>query len=133
MTNEKREQLIAAARRARAAAYAPYSGFAVGAALLAEDGRIYTGCNVENAAYSPTLCAERVALGTAIAAGIRRFTALAVIGGHGDREEDCSPCGVCRETLSEFAADDFCFLFQSGGRITEMPISDLLPIRFKLE
>ena len=133
MTSEKREVLLAAAREAQGAAYAPYSGFAVGAALLAEDGRIFTGCNVENAAYSPTLCAERVALGAAVAAGVRRFTAIAVVGGHGDTEEDCSPCGVCRETLSEFTDDAFRFLFRQNGEIVEMPISELLPARFKLK
>ena len=131
--NENKERLITAARRARAAAYAPYSGFRVGAALLTEDGRIFTGCNVENAAYSPTLCAERVALGAAVAAGARRFAAVAVIGGHGDTEADCAPCGVCRESLSEFATDDFRFLFQKDGRLIEMTISELLPARFKLK
>ncbi len=133
MTNKKREELLAAARRARAAAYAPYSGFTVGAALLTEDGRIYSGCNVENAAYSPTLCAERVALGAAIAAGDRRFTALAVIGGHGEREEDCSPCGVCRQTLSEFSDGDLVFLFHHGGALVEQPLSALLPAGFKIQ
>ncbi len=133
MTNETRARLFEAAEKARAAAYAPYSGFTVGAALLAEDGRLFTGCNVESAAFSPTLCAERVALGAAVAAGARRFLAIAVVGGHGEHREDCTPCGVCRETLSEFADDGFLFLFESGGERCEMPMSDLLPRRFKLK
>ena len=130
--NEVREKLLSAARRARSAAYAPYSGFTVGAAILAEDGRIFCGCNVENAAYSPTLCAERVALGAAVLAGVRRITAIAVLGGHGESEEDCSPCGVCRQSLSEFSEGDPILYFRHGGEMVETPLSSLLPFSFKL-
>jgi cytidine deaminase len=96
--HEDREELLRKAAEAARQAYAPYSRFPVGAALLAEDGRIFTGCNVENASYGLTNCAERVAVGAAVAAGCRRFAALAVaVRGGG------SPCGACRQVLHEFA------------------------------
>lgn len=123
--------LLRAAREARRMAYAPYSGFSVGAALLAEDGRLFVGCNVENAAYSPCLCAERVALGAAIAAGAGRFAAIAVVGGHGEEEEPCSPCGVCRQTLAEFG-DMTVFFFGDTG-IEERSLAELLPYGFQLK
>jgi cytidine deaminase len=94
--------LLERARSAQSAAYAPYSGFRVGAALLAADGRIFVGANVENAAYSPSICAERVALPAAVVAGVRQFSGLAVVG---DGPGPCTPCGVCRQVLFEFAPD----------------------------
>ncbi len=99
-------ELLRLAAQARANAYAPYSRFRVGAALLCEDGAVFTGCNVENAAFSPGICAERAALAGAVSAGVRRFVTLAVVGG---AEESggarcCPPCGVCRQTLREFGA-----------------------------
>ena len=99
MDENEVEKLIAAAQEARLRAYCPYSGFAVGAALLGEDGEIYQGCNVENAAYPATNCAERTALFTAVAAGCRRFRAIAVVGGPQgqDAQEICPPCGLCRQ------------------------------------
>jgi cytidine deaminase len=96
------EELVGRARDAQARAYAPYSGFRVGAALLTGSGRVYVGANVENAAYSPSICAERVALPAAVVAGEREFTALAVVG---DGPGPCTPCGVCRQVLFEFAPD----------------------------
>lgn len=95
--------LLARARQARANAYAPYSRFSVGAALLAADGRVFTGCNVENASYGLTNCAERVAIGTAVTEGAREFVAIAVTG-----PEDataCAPCGACRQVLYEFGPE----------------------------
>ncbi|MBW3572644.1 MAG: cytidine deaminase [Gemmatimonadetes bacterium] len=95
--------LLARARQARANAYAPYSRFPVGAALLAADGRVFTGCNVENASYGLGNCAERVAIGKAVSEGAREFAAIAVTG-----PEDgtaCAPCGACRQVLSEFGPD----------------------------
>ncbi len=132
MTSEQRAALLAAAGEARKNAYAPYSHFTVGAALLAEDGRIFVGCNVENAAYSPTLCAERVALGSAVAHGARRILAVAVVGGHGE-EEPCSPCGVCRQALSELTDADAPVLFRTEEGIAEIKLSALLPHAFRLE
>ena len=132
MTNEQTAALVTAAREARHAAYAPYSGFTVGAALLAEDGRVFTGCNVESSSFSPTLCAERVALGTAVAAGVRRFAAIAVVGGHGDSEEPCPPCGVCRQALSEFTDGSMSVIFRDRDGLCTVPLSELLPYGFKL-
>ena len=93
-----------AARSAANQAYCPYSNFRVGAALLADDGRIITGCNIENASFGATLCAERVVLAAALASGIRRFTALAIAAG---LQTPALPCGICRQMLSEFVAPVF--------------------------
>lgn len=103
------QALIREAMLARENAYAPYSGFLVGAALLSENGKVYRGCNVENAAFSPSNCAERTALFSAICDGVRRFQAIAVVGAPRTVQEFsfCFPCGVCRQTLSEFCAPDF--------------------------
>lgn len=97
-------KLMALALEARDNAYAPYSGFAVGAALLCKNGRLFKGANVENAAFSPSLCAERVVLGNAVSAGVREFRAIAVAGGPKDQPptQACMPCGVCLQTLLEF-------------------------------
>ena len=101
---EKDRELIEAALAARHKAYTPYSHWQVGAALLSEDGEVFTGCNIENAAYTPTNCAERTALFKAVSEGARRFTAVAVVGGPEGSEpkELCPPCGVCRQALREF-------------------------------
>ena len=96
------DELLEQAYQAQELAYAPYSGFRVGCALMAADGRVFLGANVENAAYSPTICAERVALPAAVVAGAREFLALAVVG---DGPGVCTPCGVCRQVLFEFAPD----------------------------
>ena len=101
------ELLISAALDARENAYAPYSNFFVGAALETEDGKIYTGCNIESASFSGTICAERVALTKAVSDGEMRFSALAVVGGGEEGVcEPCAPCGICRQMLSEFCGDD---------------------------
>ena len=125
-----REQLIKAATTARQYAYAPYSGFAVGAALLGGDGTIYTGCNVENASFPLTCCAERSALYQALANGVRRFEAIAIVGGEiGDEaNEDCLPCGACRQVLAEFCEDDF-IIHVANGHTT---LGALLPQAFRL-
>ena len=97
MTNQ---ELIAKAKEAMTKAYAPYSHFQVGAALLAKDGRVFTGCNVENATYGATICAERTAVTKAVSEGVREFEKIAIVASSGDY---AAPCGICRQALSEFA------------------------------
>ncbi len=124
--------LIDAATAARQNAYAPYSQFTVGAALLGDNGVVYTGCNVENASYGLTCCAERVALYCAIAAGVQRFEALCIVGGNvgENAEASCMPCGICRQALAEFCGDDFPIVFANGDTVT---LGELLPHAFRLE
>ncbi len=126
------QKLIDAAAAARQTAYVPYSQFSVGAALLGRDGVIYTGCNVENASYGLTCCAERTALFKAVSCGTRRFAALAVVGAAvGDGiDEICTPCGICRQALAEFCADDMPIFFGNGESTT---LGALLPHAFRLE
>jgi cytidine deaminase len=120
--------LLATARAARERAYAPYSGFRVGCALLAADGRVFVGANVENAAYSPTICAERVALPAAVVAGARDLTAVAVVG---DGDGPCTPCGVCRQVLFEFAPDLLVLAAGETGAVGRYVLGrDLLPEGF---
>jgi cytidine deaminase len=121
--------LLAEAEAARALAYAPYSNFQVGAALLAEDGAIHTGCNVENASYPAGTCAERVALGTAVARGARRFRAIAVVGPPGVA---ITPCGICRQALSEFSPDGALRVIarDAAGAPRSTIIGELLPGAF---
>ncbi len=126
-------QLFEAAKEARAKAYAPYSGFSVGAALLSEDGSIFCGCNVENRAFTPTCCAERVALFKAVSEGARRFCAIAIAGGKGEEHVPCYPCGVCRQALSEFCSDDLSVIVENAsGLPEETTLGELLPNRFAL-
>lgn len=126
-----KKALIAEAEKARANAYAPYSGFAVGAALLAGSGRIYPGCNVENGAYSPSICAERNAFARAVCDGEREFTAIAIVGGDaGDKAGAVSPCGVCRQVMAELCSADFIVIFADGS---ERSLSELLPFAFDLQ
>ena len=111
------EELLKTAIEARENAYVPYSHFAVGAALLAKSGKVYRGCNVENAAYGPTNCAERTAFFTAVCAGEREFEALAICGGPAGKpvSELCAPCGVCRQVIREFCPDDFPIVLTTDG------------------
>lgn len=128
-----KEQLISMAKQAMENAYAPYSGYRVGAALLTADGRIFTGCNVENASFSPTMCAERVAFGKAISEGCREFAALAVCGGKdGKINQRCTPCGVCRQVISEFCKGDFPIYLTDGTAIEMRTLEQLLPEGFCL-
>ncbi len=130
----EKERLCDMAVGMRDSAYAPYSRFTVGAALLCTDGKVYTGCNIENAAFSPTVCAERVALFKAVSEGERVFTALAVAGGKAGEAADITPCGVCRQTLSEFCAPTMpVYLVQGDGTIKTVTLGELLPMHFGLE
>lgn len=122
------QPIIRAAIAARANAYAPYSHYQVGAAVLADSGRVYTGCNIENASYGLTICAERVALGTAIAAGERHFLALAIAGGEGTPS---MPCGACRQFITEWAEPSLKVTVVSGlGEQVDLTLGDLLPHPF---
>ena len=129
----KPEILLQKAKQAQALAYAPYSGYQVGAALLCADGTIYTGCNIENAAYSPTNCAERTAIFKAVSEGQREFVALAVCAGMGGKTENgCTPCGVCRQVLSEFCKPDMPIYLANPDGFDTVTLSQLLPHSFKL-
>ncbi len=124
-------ELMQAAVEARKNSYAPYSGFHVGAALLGRSGRVYLGCNVENAGYTPTNCAERTALFKAVSEGEREFVALAVVGGKGDSlSELCAPCGVCRQALAEFCDEDFRVVLGNPERLQVYTFEELLPLAF---
>ncbi len=127
-------RLILAAAEARKFAYAPYSHFAVGAALQTKDGGIYTGCNIESASYSPTNCAERTALFKAVSEGERRFRRIAIVGGRQGRppEDECPPCGVCRQALREFCdpAAFLVILASGSGGFRVFTLEQLLPQAF---
>lgn len=131
MTNE---ELLNLAEEAMQNAYAPYSHFKVGAALEAEDGSVYTGCNIENSSFSVTCCAERTALFKAVSEGHRKFKRMAVVGGKDGIVKDyCYPCGVCRQALSEFTDIHFVLLLKNAdGDIISTPLEDLLPDTFTL-
>ena len=128
-TMVKPEKLIALALSVRGKAYAPYSGFAVGAALLTQSSAIYTGCNVENASYGLSVCAERVALFKALSDGERKFVALAVVA---DTENYCSPCGACRQVIAEFGSQIKIYMANRNGDYQETTIAELLPAAFTL-
>ena len=126
-------ELMRAAEAARKNAYAPYSGFRVGAALLSKSGRLFTGCNIENAAYSPTNCAERTAFFKAISEGERGFSAIAIAGGSGeDADAICAPCGVCRQVMAEFCDADFRVILGNSGHLQPPTLASLLPLAFSL-
>ena len=115
--------------------YSPYSHFTVGAALLTKEGKIYTGANIENASYTPTVCAERNAIFTAVHEGERDFEAIAIVGGHeGDVKGITAPCGVCRQVMSEFCSSDFKVILvtSNDGDYEETTLGELLPYTFKL-
>ena len=114
--------------------YSPYSGFCVGAALLCDDGEIYTGCNIENSAFSPTICAERCAISKAVSEGKRNFSAIAVCGGKNGvlTDEITTPCGVCRQVLSEFCNENFKIYLVTKSAIHQYTLGEILPLGFKL-
>lgn len=127
-----RNELVRLALEARENSYSPYSHFCVGAALLCADGRVFTGCNIENASYSPTICAERTAVVKAVSEGVKDFTAIAVVGGEGEIKDFCTPCGVCRQVLSEFCKADLEIHTYNGKEIRTYTLGDLLPESFSL-
>lgn len=134
MTNEA---LIQEAKKAREKSYSPYSHFQVGAALVGKSGKVYHGCNIENASYSPTNCAERTAFFKAISEGEKEFVKIAIVGGvEGmEPEELCAPCGVCRQVMNEFCdRNSFEIVLMNGpNKIKTLRLAELLPYGFSLD
>ena len=129
----KEEMLIQEAKAAMEKAYAPYSGYKVGAALLCADGAVYTGCNIENSAFSPTICAERTAFAKAVSEGRRAFTAIAICGGKdGVITGAFPPCGVCRQVMAEFCKADFAVYLITEKGYEKRTLAQLLPESFGL-
>lgn len=133
------DDLISNAIEMTERSYVPYSHFHVGAALLDKNGKIWTGCNIENAAYGPSNCAERTAVFKAVSEGVREFEAIAVVGGSEDEagnvqiQDFCPPCGVCRQVLSEFCSRDFKIILANGkGEQKIFTLAQLLPESFSL-
>ena len=124
--------LLALAEEARESAYSPYSGITVGAALLTKEGKIYKGANIENASYTPTVCAERVAFFKAISEGDRDFLAIAIAGGEAGApsKADFPPCGVCRQVMGEFCRPDFHVIWGNSDKITVRTLAEILPDGF---
>lgn len=129
----RKEELIGNAMAAMKNAYSPYSEFCVGAALLTKKGKVYTGCNIENSSYSATNCAERTAFFSAVKNGERQFSAIAIVGGKKGRVENyCSPCGVCRQVMSEFCDKNFKIYLYNGVEIKTYTLGELMPDAFSL-
>lgn len=128
------QELVICAKDAAKYSYAPFSKFNVGAALITESGKVYTGCNIENSSYSATVCAERVAFYKAISEGETQFKEIAIVGGNNkDFSEFCPPCGVCRQVMSQFCSKDF--LIHLGGDFDDIKtfsLNQLLPETFAL-
>lgn len=125
------EEMVRMALKAQQHAYVPYSNFHVGAAVLADNQRIYTGCNIENSSFGATICAERTAIGKAISDGASRILAVAI---SSDSEEPTVPCGICRQVMSEFCAGDMpLYLSNKDGEYKEYSFDNLLPNRFVLK
>ncbi len=124
--------LLSMAEEARGASYCPYSGISVGAALLTKSGKVYRGANIENAAFTPTICAERTAIFKAVSEGERDFLAIAIAGGECDKpsKEQFPPCGVCRQVMSEFCSPDFLVIWGNSDKITVKKLSEVLPYGF---
>lgn len=123
--------LMQKAQQARKFSYTPYSHFKVGAALLTKSGKVYTGCNIENAAYTPTNCAERTAIFKAVSEGETEFEAIAIVGGReGETAPFCAPCGVCRQVIAEFCDEDFKIILGSEENFSVHTLSSLLPYSF---
>ncbi len=126
-----REELMSKAKEAMQNAYSPYSGYKVGAALLCKDGTVYKGCNIENASYSATNCAERTAIFHAVSEGKTQFEAIAICGGkHGEITGMFPPCGVCRQVMREFCDDEFAIYLATADGIESYTLKELLPMSF---
>ena len=127
-----KKQLIETAVKAREMAYAPYSHYKVGAALLAKSGKIYTGCNVENASFTPTNCAERTAFFKAISEGDRQFDMIAIVAGKDGEElsKNCTPCGVCRQVMTEFCDKDFKIILGTPDDFKVLTLEEIMPYSF---
>ncbi|MCR4758316.1 MAG: cytidine deaminase [Butyrivibrio sp.] len=133
MNENEIKSLVRRALDMRIFSYTPYSRFNVGAALLAKNGEVYTGCNIENASYTPTNCAERTAFFKAVSEGVKEFKAIAIVGGEdGATELDyCPPCGVCRQVMSEFCDDEFIIILaKSEDEYKIYTLPEILPERF---
>ncbi len=127
-------ELMRAAEEAREKGYAPYSSFKVGAALLTASGKVYIGCNIENASFTPTVCAERVAFFEAVKNGERNFEAIAIVGGkRGETPMFCSPCGVCRQVMAEFCKKNFRILLGTKEDFKKYSFEELFPLSFSPE
>ena len=129
MERELREKLLKLAAEARDHSYSPYSHYSVGAALLTKDGKIYQGCNIENASFTPTICAERTAFFKAIFDGVREFAAIAIIG---SGDSPAFPCGVCRQVMSEFCDGEFVLIVanRDGSEVVIETLDQMMPHRF---
>jgi len=132
MKNVNAKALLRLAEEARGASYSPYSKITVGAALLTNSGKVYRGANIENASYTPTVCAERVAFFKAISEGERDFVAIAIAGGEADKpsKADFPPCGVCRQVMAEFCNSDFVVIWGNGEKLTAKTLKEMLPFGF---
>ena len=125
------KDLMEKALDARKFAYAPYSHYSVGAALLSVSGKVFTGCNIENATFTPTTCAERTAFFKAISEGEKNFEALAIVGGkEGESPSFCAPCGVCRQVIAEFCDKDFKLVLGTPDNFGVYRLDDVLPFAF---
>ncbi len=127
-------ELVKKAKQAAESSYSPYSGFTVGAALLTKSGKVYLGCNIESASYSPTNCAERTAFFKAVSEGEREFSKIAIVGGKAlDFADFCPPCGVCRQVMSEFCGENFTVILGKNGEdVKTLTLGELLPLGFNL-
>ena len=136
MSDKLIDELICRAKDMQKLAYAPYSNFKVGAALLAKNGEIFGGCNIENATYSPSICAERCAIAKAVSEGVREFEAICIVGGHGGEiKKYCYPCGVCCQVMSEFCNPDVLKIItvDGGGNLQIKTLRELMPYGFTLK
>ena len=135
LTEKKKRELAETALAMRKMAYVPFSGHPVGATLLDKDGQVFTGCNVDNSSYSPTICAERTAFVKAVSEGVREFEAIAIAGGFGEVPETyCAPCGVCRQVMVEFCSKSFkVILVKTPDDCKEYTLEEIMPLGFKIE